>query len=274
MNYLIYNDEFIAENNFTISPANRAFNYGDGLFETMIFREGKLLYIEDHLQRLSSGLSELELQLPLSITIENLSQKISELSRKNNLHQNARIKLLVWRKPGGLVTPQSYQADFMILATELKKNEEIKKNAFLSEKIKLYPGNLSKYKTLNFLPYIQAGLEKKRRNADEIILTDLQGNISEASSSNIFWSKDDIVYTPSLETGCIEGVMRKQIIRFCNSENIKVLEGFFRSKDMEQSELIFTSNVGGLSLVEHLNTKKIDTQYTLYQAIRIGLDLL
>jgi branched-chain amino acid aminotransferase/4-amino-4-deoxychorismate lyase len=274
MNYLLYNDELVLENNFILSPTNRAFSYGDGLFETIIFRDGKLLYAEDHWQRISAGLTVLDLQLPSSLSLENLYKKIYDLTQKNNLPQNARIKLMIWRKPGGLVTPQSNQTDYLIQATDFKKNEEIKKNSFVSESVKLYPGSLSKYKTLNFLPYIQAGLEKKKRNADEIILTDWQGYVSEASSCNIFWSKDDVVYTPSLDTGCIEGIMRKQVIRFCKSENIKIQEGFFRPKDLEQSELIFTSNVGGLSLIEQFNNSPIDTQYTLYQAIRIGLDLL
>ncbi len=274
MNYLIYNNELIAENNFTISPFNRAFCYGDGLFETMIFRDKKLLYLADHWQRLSEGLALLDLHLPAELTPQKLSSLISELVQKNNLPQNARIKLVAWRRTGGLIAPESDKADYILLASELKKNAEIKPHAFISEKVKLYPGNLSKYKTLNFLPYIQAGIEKKQRKADEVILTDLDGNIAEASSSNIFWCKDDVLYTPSLETGCIAGIMRQQIIRFCLSENIKVQEGLFQPKDLENIELLFTSNVNGLSLIENLNNKSISTQYTLYQAIRIGLDLL
>ncbi|HVD99369.1 MAG TPA: aminotransferase class IV [Cytophagaceae bacterium] len=274
MPQLIYNHEFIAENNFTISPSNRAFLYGDGLFETMIYREGRLLYAEDHWQRISTGLALLDIQLPASLSSDKLSSLTSELVKKNNLHQNARIKWQVWRKPGGLVTPESNSAEFIITANELKKNPEVKTQAFFSEKIKLVPGNLSRYKTLNFLPYIQAGLEKKKRKADEIILTDLKGNIAETTTCNIFWCKDDVLYTPSLDTGCIEGIMRKQIMRFCQSENIKVQEGFFQPKELDQAELIFTSNVNGLSLIEKINDKKINTQYTLYQAIRIGLDLL
>lgn len=274
MNYLLHNNEFIAENNFTISPLNRAFNYGDGLFETMILKEGKLLYTADHLKRISEGLALLDIELPSSITEELLAQKVLALAQKNNLHKNARVKLHIWRKAGGLVMPESREADFLISATELKKVQEVKTNAFVSEKIRLYPGSLSKYKTLNFLPYIQAGLEKKQRKADEIILTDLLGNVAEASSSNLFWCKDDVLYTPSLETGCIEGVMRKQIKEFCQTENIKVVEGLFPYKDVQNAELVFTSNVSGLSLIETLNEKKINTQYTLYQVIRIGLDLL
>lgn len=274
MNYLIYNDQFIPEENFTINPNNRAFCYGDGLFETMILREKKLLYVDDHLLRLSSGLKHLDINLPYHFSKETLSEKIHQLASKNNLSQNARIKLQVWRKSGGLVTPESSESEFMITVSELKKTPDIKEKAFISDEIKLHFGKMSKYKTLNFLPYIQAGIEKKRRKADEIVLTDPQGHISEASSSNIFWGKSDSLFTPALETGCIDGVMRKQIIKFCDSENIKITEGLFSINNLLNAELIFTSNVTGLSLIENLNDKKIDTQYTIYQAIRIGLDLL
>ncbi len=274
MNYLLYNDNLIPENNFIINPYNRAFCYGDGLFETMIYKEGKLLFLEDHLNRLSEGLELLDIQLPTGITSSLLRDKVANLVHKNSLYNNARIKLQVWRKTGGLVTPESSEAEYTILASELKKPIEIKEKAFVSENIKLHYGDLSKFKTLNFLPYIQAGIEKKKRNADEIILKDIHNNISETSSSNIFWGKSDSLYTPSLETGCIDGIMRKQIIRFCEAENIKITTGLFPVSELNQAELVFTSNVNGLSLIQNVNDKKINTQYTIYQAIRIGLDLL
>jgi 4-amino-4-deoxychorismate lyase len=274
MNYLIYNNNLVTENNFTLSPSNRAFCYGDGLFETMVFREGKLLFLEDHLHRISEGLKQLDISFPESLTQDFFHKNITQLVEQNNLHHNARIKLQIWRKQGGLITPESTEAEYIVLASEYKKAQEVKENAFVSEKIKLNASPLSKYKTLNFLPYIQAGIEKKKKNADEIILLDLKGNIAEASSSNLFWGKSDMLYTPSLETGCIEGIMRKQIIRFCDSENIKVTEGLFPLSELINAELIFTSNISGLSLIENINGKKINTEYTLYQAIRIGLDLL
>jgi 4-amino-4-deoxychorismate lyase len=274
MNYLIYNNNFVAENNFVLSPFNRAFCYGDGLFETMVFKEGKLLFLEDHLYRIQEGLKELDISFPASLTKDFFHELITALVEKNNLHHNARIKLQVWRKQGGLISPESTEADYIILASEYKKTQEVKENAFVSEKIKLKASSLSKYKTLNFLPYIQAGIEKKKRNVDEIILTDNKGNVAEASSCNLFWGKSDMLFTPALETGCIEGIMRKQIIRFCEAEKIKVTEGLFPLSELMNAELVFTSNVSGLSLVSAINSKKIDTQYTLYQAIRIGLDLL
>jgi 4-amino-4-deoxychorismate lyase len=274
MNYLIYNNNLVSENNFVLSPSNRAFCYGDGLFETMVFREGKLLFLEDHLHRIGEGLKQLDISVPESLNKEILYNNIAQLVEKNNLHHNARVKLQVWRKQGGLITPESEEAEYVILASEYKKAQEVKGNAFVSEKVKLNVSSLSKYKTLNFLPYIQAGIEKKKKNADEIILTDLKGNIAEASSCNLFWGKSDMLFTPSLETGCIEGIMRKQIIRFCDAEKIKVTEGLFPLSELMNAELVFTSNVSGLSLIENINGKKIDTQYTLYQAIRIGLDLL
>ncbi|HSZ26105.1 MAG TPA: aminotransferase class IV [Cytophagaceae bacterium] len=274
MNYLIYNDQFIAENNFVISPYNRAFCYGDGLFETMLFRDGKLLFLDDHLKRLTEGLVQLDIKLPKSLTKETILKNVVELKDKNNLHQNARIKIQVWRKQGGLITPETTEAEYTILASPYNKAVETKEKVFTSEGLSLNYTPLSKYKTLNVLPYLLAGIEKKKRSADEILLTDTKGNIAEACSSNVFWSKSDTLYTPSLETGCIEGIMRKQIIRFCHSENIKVVEGLYPIQDLFSAELIFTSNITGLSLLENINNKKINTEYTLYQAIRIGLDLL
>jgi len=274
MNYIQFNDSLLLEQNFTITTSNRAFSYGDGLFETMVLKKGKLLYLEDHFARLKNGLSILSLTLPSSFSPQYIETVVQELAKKNNTFSQARVKLTVWRKPGGLVTPDSNEVDFLITCIKPTKPLTLKTNSLISENVTLSPTLFSKYKTLNYLPYILAGLEKKQRQVDELIITDSEGNLAEASSSNIFWAKNTELYTPSIDTGCIEGIMRKQLIRFCKKEGLAITEGKFQKKCLEHADLLFTSNVSGLSLIERFEGREIKIDYALYQTLKLGLDLL
>jgi 4-amino-4-deoxychorismate lyase len=273
MNHYILNGTVLPNQEFTITTNNRAFSYGDGLFETIVVKNGLVLYLNDHFKRISEGLSILAIHSPFKKGADEFASIVYEVLANHTI-KDARVKLQVWRKQGGYVTPESYDADYLIAITELKPAIPIKEKALVSEQIKLTPSVLSPYKTLNFLPYILAGIEKKKRNCDEIILTNTDGYVAEASSSNLFWTKDNTLYTPSTDTGCIHGIMRKQILNFCKQEGIVIREGFFLAKELETADSIFTSNVTGLSLIEKLNDTEIKIQYTLYQSIRLGLDLL
>ena len=166
MNYINYNGTIIEANTLSINIQDRAYSYGDGLFETMVLKNGKVLFLNDHIARISKGLEILDIQFPF-LSEEALTKAILELVEKNKLQQQVRIKLQVYRKQGGFVTPETNEANFSITASPLNPSIPIKNWAVVSEKIHLYTTILSPYKTLNFLPYIIAGIEKKKRKADE-----------------------------------------------------------------------------------------------------------
>jgi 4-amino-4-deoxychorismate lyase len=269
MKYLIHNSTLSSENELFLSPYNRAFAYGDGIFETMIFRNGKISFLQDHRLRLSEGLALLDICLPSALLDSILQKEVPLLIEKNNLAPQAvRIKLQVWRKEGGLVTPESSEADYLLQVSPHRQAPEVKSRAIVAESTRLSAHTLSKFKTLNFLPYIQAGIEKKKRGADEIILMDQEGNISECSIGNIFWEKAGILYTPSLATGCIEGIMRKQILEVCKQQNIFVAEGKFSVAELTAASTIFTSNVSGLSLIGFLEQKPLNQFSSIFQTIK------
>jgi branched-subunit amino acid aminotransferase/4-amino-4-deoxychorismate lyase len=109
----IYNFQLAEETMVSLPLQNRAFQYGDGLFETMRFQEGRILFLEDHLQRLSTGLEVLQMKLPADFTMHYVAEAIAQLVEVNQLSK-ARIRLQVWRKSGGLYTPSQKEAEFYI----------------------------------------------------------------------------------------------------------------------------------------------------------------
>jgi 4-amino-4-deoxychorismate lyase len=265
--YLFFNNTLQTEENLKISLSNRAFNYGDGLFETMMFHQNSILYLQDHYDRLKEGMTALSLEIPDFLKTERIVEIVQALIKENNVKGLARIKILAYRKPGGLLTPESCEADIMITAIQGQPCKEVKTNTFFFEEIKLYPSAISRFKTCNALPYILAAVAGKKINADDMILSDILDHICECINSNIFWIKDHTFYTPSLDTGCIDGIKRKQIIKFLKEHRINCKEGRFSKKDLLSAELVFTCNVTGTSVIQKIEDQSYKTTNELYESL-------
>jgi len=180
----------------------------------------------------------------------------------------ARIKLHVWRKPGGLFAPLDNSADFLITAGELKPAKELKKNVGFFDSVTKVFSSISSYKTCNALPYIMAAKEAQKQGLDDVVLLDVYGNISECTTSNVFLEKNEVIYTPSLQSACIDGVMRKQLLNFFKQEGIVCEEGLYNRVAVEHAELVFTSNIGGISCIEHIENKTYYTTSPLFERIK------
>ncbi|MFN6946353.1 MAG: aminotransferase class IV [Cytophagaceae bacterium] len=266
MNVCLYNNTFTDIGDLKISPNDRAFQYGDGVFETIIFANDNFLFYSDHLQRLKAGLQVLSISMSAEF-FNNLEKKLKLLLTKNNATE-ARIKLIVWRKTGGLFAPTQNEGNYLALANQYIKAPEVKLNTAFADSAKLYPHPLSNFKTLSSAsPYILAGIEKNNKKVDDIILLDHDNHVAEGLTSNIFWIKDSSLFTPSLETGCIAGIVRHNILEFCQNEGIKVFEEKFSKKILLDSDTIFLSNVAGISALKHIDNKEFKTQNELLKRI-------
>ena len=117
---------------------------------------------------------------------------------------------------------------------------------------------LSNLKTNNAIPYVLAGIYKKKRNLGDCILLNENNNIIEAVSSNIFTVKGKSMYTPSLEEGCLDGVMRNRIIDIALDMNYIVFEDAILSvNDITAADEIFLTNaISGIQWVGAYKTKR------------------
>lgn len=259
-----YNGQLLPEGEMENLLQNRSFSYGDGLFETLRVYQGKVLYWSDHWERLSQGLYILDLHTDFPDETQ-IHQYILDLVAQNNFAGEARVKLQVWRKSGGLVTPEHHTADWALSCKAFTPAPSVKTRAGIARSVQLNHSAYSSLKSANFLPYILAGLEKKKMGWDEILLTDDQGHIAEASMANVFWIKKNILFTPSLQSGCIAGVMRRQILRKAQENGVDIREGLFLAKELIEAELAFTSNISGLSVLENLEGRIFQLSHPLYE---------
>ena len=251
-NFICYNGDFIKAENFKISPKNRAFNYGDGIFETIRANNTEPLFYDDHITRLKKGLDILELVPPNNFDYINLKGKIIRLLNANKHFKAARIRLTFYRKEGGLYTPDKNEFEYLIESDKINNELYIINQKGLV--VDIYPhilkpiNILSNCKTLNSLLFIKAGLYKNHKNIDDCIILNEKNHIVESICSNIFLVKKNKIYTPSLSEGCIEGVMRKQIISIAKTINLKVYDNGYMTADdlLLADELFLTNAINGI----------------------------
>lgn len=256
------NKDYVHAETVRFGTTNRAFRYGDGFFETMHANGLQIQFVNDHFVRIQSALKVLSLELPDYFTVEFLKSQVSGLLSRCKLFQAARVKLTVFRSGGGFYFPDSNKADFIIESEYLGKGQyELNKNSLT---IGLY-SDIAKpqlpflqFKGLNSQFYILAALFAQSNNFNDVLLLNEKGAIVEATSSNVFVVSEKVVQTPSLNTGCVKGVMRKQVIDICNFLGYKVLErDDIVEQDLLQADEIFLTNaVFGLKYISGFKNRR------------------
>ncbi len=233
---------------------HRGLKYGDGLFESIRMLNGKMPFLTDHLRRLYRGMKFLKIEKPKHFTTAFFRKEIKRITGKE---KNLRIRLSVFRAPGSLYTPTNNKSSYLIECQLIKSNNWKWSKKGLTLKIcptvQLPITPWSGLKTSNALPYILAGLWKKEADVDDCILLNQQGFVAEASSSNVFYFKNKILYTPTDNSGAILGVLRKQIIKLAKEKGIKLVKKDILPEELLEAEEVFLTNaVQGIRWVKSL----------------------
>ncbi|MEQ8926674.1 MAG: aminotransferase class IV [Fulvivirga sp.] len=260
----IYNNKLIDEEKF-ITPNNRSFLFGDGVFETIMVFQHEIRFIEQHHNRISAAMKAIGLNSS-KLTSDLFKKSIEHILEANSI-TSGRVKFMVWRKEAPNQVGYSINTNDFDFLISIKNNVlpeiMVSTNVGLSNKVRLSPSVSSSFKTMNSLPYVLAGIEKTERNLDDIVLTDFDGNISECSSSNLFWIKDSKLFTPPLDTGCIHGIMRKAIMNQFN-----VTENKISYDTLKHSETVFSTNVARLQIFKRIDSATLETSGKLLAEIK------
>jgi 4-amino-4-deoxychorismate lyase len=249
----ILNNEILNWEELHLSPLNRGFRYGDGFFETIAIIKGIPRFLERHLNRLKKGAEILKLDVRGILDNDAILKNIHDIQTKNNLLGDAKLRLTIWRNSDGLYTPDDDKTHYLLTieSFDFSKNSFIK-NVGISTKTINYLSPVSRFKTLSAIKYVIAGIEKKEKKLDEIILLDFQGHVSETMSSNLFWKIKNTYCTPPLSTGCIEGIMRNWLLHKLKQKGFLVEEKLVKTEEFLHSDSIFTTNATGLSHIQKI----------------------
>lgn len=242
---------------------DRAFQYGDGLFETMVWQDDTPRWAEDHAARLAEGMHFLGYDTT-AYPPDQMIRRATEVIRANELSGLSRVRIQVWRKPGGLYAPESGDAHVLISAKTIEQfRHEPVERASIAGSAFVSRTPFSRYKTCNALPYIYAGLERQRRGLDELLLCDADGYLSEAVSSNLFWVKKGKVFTPRLRTGCVAGITRQRVLHWLKNAGIPVEKVTHKPKSISEAKSVFLTNVTGVRSLLRID----EQQYTEWEML-------
>lgn len=261
VNGFLYEED---EKVFTIK--NRAWRYGDALFETIRIIDGKPVFLEDHFLRLKKGMKVLKMQSS-EISFNELKKQILNLLEKNRITKGGRLRLTVYRSGNGLYTPENEGKSYVIEVVALDANKYILNEQGLSidvyNDLRRSRNILAQIKTTNNIPHVLTAIHKKENNLDDCIVLNDQGRVVEAISSNIFLYKNNNLYTPSIDEGCMNGIMRKQIIKIAKELNINVFEGIINGSMLLQADEMFLTNaIVGVKWVVSYRQKRYFNTYT------------
>jgi branched-chain amino acid aminotransferase len=254
--------------NGTLHPAdapvlrldNRAFHFGDGLFESIRVVGGRPCFLDAHWARLSTGADLLRITLPMGMDRERFGAALAAVIKKSGL-QSARLRFTLYRGGGGYYRPQQDQGCYAIEPFALQDTTYALNATGLQ--VDIWPemrkpvNELSRHKTLNCQYYIMAALWSRARGLDDCLLQNDRGNIIESSAGNLFIVSNGVLYTPSLTDGCLGGVMRAQVINLAIANGIKVYECSLNPQNLlAADELFFTNAIQGIRWVGGYRTKR------------------
>ncbi len=262
MSFFNYNGKILKSDIPVIGPDSRTFRYGDGLFETMKWEQGIIRFKKDHFERLWKGMQLLKFDFPKQFTPSGLAQQIDDLISKNKYKEFVRIRLQVFRGEGGLYDCKNNAPNYLIQVWQLDKdalqwNENGLVAGVYRDTRKICDG-ISNVKHCNYMPYVLAAIHAKQQRWNDAIILNEKKRICDTTVANIFIVKNNIIATPSLDEGCVEGIMRKNILLFLQkSKKWKIVEKRITEKELLYAEEVFVTNaIHNFRWIKQIDTKK------------------
>ncbi len=231
-----------------ILTQNRAFLYGDAVFETVKVIDGKILFLEDHYFRLMASMRVVRMEIPMNFTMEYLEEQMISLVKHNGFDESSRVRITVFRNDGGYYLPLTNDVSFLIHCSQaenklyqFEKSEyevDLFKDFYVTKQL------LSSIKTTNRMLNITASVYANENGLDNCLLLNDAKNVVEAIQGNIFMLIGNKLVTPPVSEGCLNGVMRKQVLSFAKQiAGLEVTEAIISPFDLQKADELFITNV-------------------------------
>ena len=272
--FININGELYPRSEAKISVFDSGFLLGDGVWEGIRLHQSKLMFIDEHLDRLFESAAGISLNIPYSK--KNIIDEINKVLSKNFMTDHVHIRLVISR--GDKITPyQNPNANrgpinYVIIPEYKKTDPKVYENGITIGRVPIIrpPDNIlsTHYNTLSKLNCILASIEANKRGFDEGIMNDPNGNISTCNSTNLFFVKENKVLTSKGEY-CLNGITRGKAIMICQSNNIPILEQDFIFDDIiDFDEAFVTGTFAGIipvSKIEDRNLKSTNSDSLVNQ---------
>ncbi|QYJ68285.1 aminotransferase class IV [Flavobacterium litorale] len=242
-----YNGNLVAQSGITIQE-NRGFLYGDAIFETLKILDSRVLFLEDHYFRLMASMRIVRMEIPMDFTMEYMEQKVLELVSSLEINASARARITFFRKSGGFYLPTDNTTEFIITASALENTiyqfmddayeVDLFKDFYVTKQL------LSTLKSTNKMVQITGSIFANENGLHNCLLLNDDKNVIEVLQGNLFMLKDGKLTTPPISDGCLNGIMRKQLLAITGKdEDIMVEEASISPFDLQKADELFITNV-------------------------------
>jgi 4-amino-4-deoxychorismate lyase len=239
--YIYLNGEIVKQEEATISAYDHGYLYGLGLFETMRTYHRHPFLLDDHLDRIQSSLHHVNMMH--TFKRDDVLAIIQHLCKVNQL-EDSYIRLNISAGVGdiGLQTEPYRELTIIVFQKTLPTHRFIAKEAVILKQRRNSPETTMRLKSHHYLNNIAAKREIGADPKKEGIFLTEEGHLAEGIVSNLFWIKNNILYTPAIETGILNGVTRRFIMRLANIYQLSIEEGFYPPNVLKEAEEVFFTN--------------------------------
>lgn len=246
----------------TISIFDRGFLYGDSIYEVTRSYEGKILYLDEHIERFFNSAKILSLKI--EYTHAEIKAEVEKTFKALNV-PNAYLRFMITRGVGeiGLDISKVYKNNLVIIARAQKPNPEtwykdgvhfIITSVVRNSKDSLDP----MAKSGNYLNSILAYIEAKQKNAYDAIMLNKDGHVTEGTTNNIWMVKNNTIYTAPLTVGILKGITRDAVFEICQKNGLQIIEKVFKVDELYNAdECFFTSSIREVVPITKIDDKKI-----------------
>ncbi|CVO56185.1 aminodeoxychorismate lyase [Bacillus altitudinis] len=273
---IIYlNGQYIEEKDATLSPFDHGFLYGIGVFETFTSLAGQVFLLDWHLERLNQSLRD----LCIESTIEKpfVLDIIHTLLNQNQIkggHARIRFNVSAGRGNGFSADPYEEPIVFVMISPFRPESIVDEKQGIILDTRRNTPEGPRRLKSHHYMNNLLAKREVGNDPSVEGIFLTKEDDVAEGITSNLFWRKKDVIYTPSLDTGILNGVTRRYCIETLQASGIPLIEGRYPLSHLLSADeawmtnsvqgIVPFKNIGDTVLQNHNRTisTKLRTEYT------------
>ena len=231
-----------------LNHENRGLRYGDSLFETIRVVNGKIFFLEEHYLRLMSSMRILRMEIPMNFTMEYIEDQMVKTIKVNDFQaQPVRVRLTVFRKNGGLYTPETNNVSFLIEVKALHAPFYIIEDATyeveLFKDFYVNPDMLSTLKTNNKILNVVGSIFAKENKYQNCLLLNTNKSVVEALNGNLFLVKGNVIKTPPISDGCLNGILRNKLIAILAIiEDFTLIEESISPFELQKADELFITN--------------------------------
>ena len=258
MAYVAINGRVLPEEEACLSPLDRGFLYGDGLFETLRVVGRRVFFLDRHLARMREAARFLRIPFPADLDFLGI---IRDLKEKNEITGEASVKICLsrGRHEGSLSLCTPSSPTVVILPTPRASASPPDWDKGLSVTVEAEArqndsSNLCRLKTMNYLPYLLVRTRAQEKGFEDAILTNTLSEICECTSSNLFFFRENRLETPDVSCGLLPGVLREALMECMEQAGESVREVKLTREALPSCDEIFVTN----SLVEVLPVGRVD----------------